>query len=158
MSQVTQANNVGRPPLWTDPAQLEADIQAYFDECEEGREVTELTKRGEVVTYTKQRPPTLEGLADNLGTTGSTLRRYAKRDEFYPIISRARNRIYRSWIERGIDGSYNPKIVALVLAANNRDYNISQQHDITVTTVEDQLRQMAHDGDAEIVPQIEDKG
>ena len=130
----------GRPQLFTDPEDLERQINEYFAECDKGKDVKHVTKRGEVVSITKPIPYTLEGLALYLGCDSSTLRNYEKKDEFFKTISRAREKVFNNWIEGGLMDEYNPKIAALVLAANARTYNVKQESEITVQTIEQKLK------------------
>ena len=134
---------MGRHLIFETPKELETAIDDYFTTCDAGEDVEELNKRGEMVQYRRKIPYTMEGLALNLDCDTSTLRYYAKRDKFFTVISRARKKIYDSWLKRGLTGEYNPKIVALCLAAHNPEYRVNQQHEITVETVEDKLRRIA---------------
>jgi len=65
--------------LWTDPAELEALINEYFDT--------------RIVEGMPPRPATTTGLARRLGITRKTLINYAHRDEFTLVLQRARDRI-----------------------------------------------------------------
>lgn len=132
----------GRPLIFETPEDLQKAVDSYFAECDAGEEVEELTKRGELVKYCRKIPYTVEGLALHLDVDSTTVREYGKRDEYSPIITRAREKIYRSWISLGLTGQYNPKMVALCLAANFKPYNIRQQTDVTVDSVEDRLRRI----------------
>ena len=134
----------GRPRAFTDPEDLERRIDEYFADCDKGREVEELTKRGELVRYTKRRPYTVEGMADWLKVNPETIRNYGKTDEYFEIISRARNKIHQSWVEMGLTDTYNSKITALCLAANNPAYRINQDNTLNVRlSIEDVLRQVS---------------
>lgn len=134
---------IGRPLIFQTPAELESRINEYFDQCDKGEEVTEMTKRGELLTYVKPIPYTVEGLALWLDVDAVTVRRYGQRDTFCTVISRARERIFHSWIKGGLSGQYNPKIAALCLAANYRPYNIKQEINHTASTVEDILKRLS---------------
>jgi hypothetical protein len=135
-------NGVGRPLKFEDPQKLEQKIEEYFNKCDQGEEVTEPNKRGELVTYTRAVPYTLEGLALYLDCETDTIRNYEKRDRFFGVISRARARIYESWLKGGMTGSLNPKIVALALAANYRQYNVRQEVNHRSTTIEDVIKRI----------------
>jgi len=129
----------GRPLKFETPEKLEEKINEYFGVCDQGEDVEELSKRGELVKYRRKIPYTIEGLSLHLDCDPSTIRRYGKRDEFRPIITRARTKIVRSWINGGLSGQFNPKIVALCLAANYKPYNVTRQHEVATTTYEQKL-------------------
>ena len=92
----------GRPLKFQTPEELEEKIEAYFAKCDEGEEVTELTKRGELITYTRAIPYTIEGLSLYLGCESETVRNYEKRDAFFGTtrhIRHSRNVSLRSPID-----------------------------------------------------------
>ncbi|MCP4585345.1 terminase small subunit [Pseudoalteromonas sp.] len=156
----TPKNLGGRPMLFADPEVLNSLTVEYFHSCDIGSEVTELTKRGELVTYVKQRPYSVEGLADYLKCDPKTLRNYAKRDKFFPIISRAMNKIHMSWVEKGLTNDYNAKMAALCLAANTKQYNVTKHTEQTnILSIEDKLREaqrIAREEPQQITEHIED--
>jgi len=122
--------------------ELSAAIEDYFKTADAGKSTTELTKRGELKTYDKPMPYTFEDLALHLDISTETIRNYAKTDKFFGLISRARARIKASWLRAGLDRGYDSRMVALCLAAQDPDYRISQKTDLTISTVEDRLRQI----------------
>lgn len=141
--QPDKPKHPGQPPKFTDPEELEKQIEAYFKDCDQGREVEELTKRGELVKYNKKRPYTIEGMADWLKISPETIRNYGKTDRFFWIISRAKNKIHQSWVEMGLTDNYNSKITALCLAANNPAYRINQENTLKVSlSIEDAIKQI----------------
>lgn len=132
----------GRPLKFETPAELENKIQEYFETCDAGEDVESVSKRGELIKYRRQIPYTVEGLSLHLDCTRETLNQYGKQPGYSDLISRARRKIYDSWLKRGLVGEYNPRIVALCLAAHNEEYRVNQQHDIVVKSTEDRLRQI----------------
>jgi len=128
--------------MFNTPEEMETKIKEYFDYCDAGEDAETVNKRGEVVKYRRQIPYTMEGLALHLDCADSTLRNYAQRDEFLAVITRARSKIYDCWIKRGLTNEYNAKIVALCLSAHNHEYRANQQHELTVKTTEDRLREI----------------
>ncbi len=132
----------GRPLKFECPKELEGRINEYFVECDKGKELEVLSKRGEVVKYTQAMPYTLEGLGRHLDCSTELLRNYTQKPAFHAILSRARQKIWESWIQLGALGQYNPRIVAMNLAANNKQYNIVKQTESHDTlTIEQKLRQ-----------------
>ena len=75
---MTKKNKWGRPSLWTDPEELQVEIDKYFLSLwvdEEGR---------------YKRPPTITGLALALWTNRQTLINYEDDDEFFYTIKEAK--------------------------------------------------------------------
>jgi hypothetical protein len=72
-------NPVGRPAIWTDPKVLEKFISQYFE---------------------NQKRPTLAGLAVALDIDRQTLYNYAKKDEFFDIIKKARDKVEAIYEEK----------------------------------------------------------
>lgn len=62
----------GRPPIWTDPNDLQILVDKYFKE---------------------EKQPTLAGLAYALGISRASLYNYDKKDGFLDIIKRAREKV-----------------------------------------------------------------
>jgi hypothetical protein len=132
---------MARPLLFKTPEELESKINEYFRICDEGQDVEELTKRGELVKYRKQIPYSIEGLADFLDVEPKTLRNYGERDEFSKVVSRAKNKVHRQWIEKGLTDNFNSKVVCLCLAANIPEYRVNKENQLNVQiAVEDRLR------------------
>jgi len=109
---------MGRKKKYPTPESLQKAIDAYFAECDKGKEHQVVTPRGQVVTKVEPTPYTVEGLGLAVGLTRKALLEYGERDEYGDIISRAKQKIFRSWAEGGVSGRFNAKIVALCLAAN----------------------------------------
>jgi hypothetical protein len=116
----------GRPLKYPDPEILEQKINDYFEICDAGRQTQSVTKRGEVIQINKPIPYTYEGLAYHLDCDTDLFKNYEKRDEFFPIISRARQKIKSSWVSKGLGDDHNAKIVALCLAAHDPAYRINK--------------------------------
>lgn len=152
MATPRTGNPNGRPPLFKSPAELRDKIEAYFAKCDEGTPKVALDRKGQPVLdgdcnpimVKTPTPYTMEGLAHFLGTWPQQLAAYAKKPEFSDIITYARNAIRASWAASGLTGAFNPKVVALMLAAWDAQYRITQQQEITVETVEDKLRRIAN--------------
>ena len=145
----------GRPLKFSTPEDLDDKIQAYFTHCDAGETVTELSKRGEVVTYQKRTPYTMEDLALWLDCHYETMLEYGKRDKFSEVLSRARRRIQAQWLRLGLSGDFNPKIAALALAAHNKRYRIQQEVNHVSSTVEGILQRLSGQ---QAAPQIDHQG
>ena len=92
-------NNGGRPPIHTDPKEVDRLIDDYYQwilgEWHEEEEITDLgTKNKKKVWDRYPEPPTVTGLSLHLGFANkSTLYDYAEKVEFSNSIKRAISRI-----------------------------------------------------------------
>jgi hypothetical protein len=113
MAEVKPAKHPGgRPRLFQSVQELEAKIKAYFNECDE-----------------KGRPYTISGLAYHLDIDRRTLLNYAKTDEFFPTISRARERCEGYAEEQLFIGNDRGAKFSLM---NNYGWRDKQEAEITV--------------------------
>jgi len=133
---------MARPLKFDTPEDLAESIDQYFIYCDNGKDEVIVTPRGDVAEVHRPIPYTIEGLADWLDVTVQTVWNYEKRDLFFDVISRAKTKIQKAWIEGGLYNKFNPKVVSLLLQASNKDYVPQQNHEVTVTTIEDKLRQI----------------
>lgn len=134
----------GRPPAWETPEQLAKDVDEYFET--EAMVTVNIVDGEEVKAF----QPTMSGLAIHLGVDRKTITNYANKDEFFPIIKRARSLVEKAleshlygknvtgaifnlknnfgWVDkhevdnRSSDGSMSPKSVdgSLVEALTNK--------------------------------------
>lgn len=156
--ETIEKNKGGRPLLFSSPEELSDKVDAYFEWCNQDHKVKYLNKRGDIITGEIPKPYTIEGLAIFLKCSPDTLRNYAKRDEFFEIVSRARYRIHESWVDGMLKGTISEKAAALCLAANTKTYNVTkvtEQHN--TLTIEDTIRQARKKRLAENVPEAEYK-
>ena len=72
-------NPVGRPPKFTCVEDIEIAIEAYFQDCVEDRD--------------HPKPFTMSGLALSLDMDRKTLLNYSNKEEYFPTIKRARDRV-----------------------------------------------------------------
>ena len=100
-------NNVGCPPMYKTPEEMQKVIDKYFEDCNgeyiivDGCAVTD--KAGNPVK-TKERPLTITGLALALGFSGrQALLNYEGKSEFVDTIKRAKSRIEQYGEERLFD-------------------------------------------------------
>ena len=131
-------SNIGRPPMYKTPEEMQKAIDAYFAECEgvyvrdeEGN--IETDKYGDPIT-TKKRPLTITGLALALGfTTRQSLLNYEGDPAFLDTIKKAKSRIEQYAEERlfdkdGVNGAkFN-------LSNNFKGWSEKQQIDSNVNT------------------------
>ena len=95
-------------PAFTDPDDLERRIEEYFESLEiwadkvqfrtdaEGNEIREVLPH-----LVKIRPPTMAGLALALDVDRTTLINYRGKDQFQPVLARAKQRI-ATWVEEAL--------------------------------------------------------
>lgn len=92
-------NPVGRPPLYTDPEEMQVIIDAYFDHCRINRENIAGIRSAEnkltdpVKLITDDEIPTISGLGVVLGMDRRSVNNYAHDDKFFPTIKEAKSRI-----------------------------------------------------------------
>lgn len=147
---------MGRPPKIKSPQEMEEKIEAYFAWCDANPIQETITKNGIVTIRTKARPYLMPGLAWRLGFDSTqALGRYRgtfdhlreseisaeekeKRKQYVSILTRAKTRMLDQKLTYGIAGEYDPKMVAIDLAAH---HNISTnpkpegEQNITLTFV-----------------------
>lgn len=83
----------GRPLLFKTPEELDEKIQEYFAYCD-NRMVEVMNKdTGETFFLNKPAPYTMSGLALAVGVDRRTIVNYANKDEFFPTINKARQKV-----------------------------------------------------------------
>ena len=95
---MSEANKVGRPPMYKTAEEVQEKIDAYFEECK-GKVLTD--DDGNIVRdkyfmpiIIDSRPPTITGLALALGfTSRQALLNYQAKEEFVDTITRAKSRV-----------------------------------------------------------------
>ena len=121
----------GRPRLYTSREEVEKLIQDYFTACEE-----------------KEKPKTMQGLANALGMTRETLCQYAKQEEFSDAIQKARDQVV-SEIEEKLLRAGQPTVGCIFWLKNNAGWQDKRELDANVNlTVVDLLS--ALDTDSEV--------
>ena len=103
----------GRPRLYTSREEVEKLIQDYFTSCEE-----------------KEKPKTMQGLANALGMTRETLCQYAKQEEFSDAIRNARDQVVAE-IEEKLLRSGQPTIGCIFWLKNNGGWVDKQEIEST---------------------------
>lgn len=97
----------GRPLSYTDPQKLKADIEHYFKTSER---------------------PTLAGLAYEIGISRQTLYNYEKKEPFFDIIKRAREKVESLYEERLL---YSTQPTGVIFALKNMNWRDRQETDVT---------------------------
>jgi len=123
--------NSGLSKKWETPEALQADIDKYFEECDNRVIQVYDKKQQSIVDLIQPMPYTIEGLCDVLDCDRATVLNYQKKpgyEEFFNTIKRAKNKIQRNKIERGLLGEFNPAVTIFDLK-NNHDYKEKQEID-----------------------------
>jgi len=81
---------MGRPMKYSDPDKLQEAIDLYFESL-----VVDMPDG-----TTMSKPPLLSGLAYALDIDTETLRNYGKKDDFFGIVKRARQKVEMAFEER----------------------------------------------------------
>lgn len=125
--------NSGSYKKWETPEELQMCVDAYFKECDD-RVVQVYSKSAqELVDMKKPIPYTIEGLCDALECDRDTLLNYQKKEgyeEYFGIVKRAKLKVQRNKVERGLDGDSNPAVTIFDLK-NNHGYKDKVEQDIT---------------------------
>jgi hypothetical protein len=100
----------GRPPIWTDPIELKELISDYF-----------ISEKG-------RKKPTLSGLALAIGIDRRTLYNYQQKDEFFPTIKKARDRIEENYEENLL---YGERTTGFIFALKNMGWSDKLETDVT---------------------------
>lgn len=115
----------GRPLLFETREDLEKAINQYFKDCEEYREDV-ITKEGAVVSIKKSRRPTIAGLAYALDIDRQTLYNYEKREKFFDIIKKARNRVIANFEDGLANGEGSAGLIFLT-----KNYGYTDRTEVT---------------------------
>lgn len=121
----------GAPRLWNSPAEMQQVIDKYFDDTDQRKIIIQQVagKDPEIVKIPVGVPYSIEGLSDALGCTRQTLLNYQKAEgyeEYFDIVSRAKRKVTRQYIECGLVGSYNANLVRFLLS-NNDEYKNKEE-------------------------------
>ena len=124
---------------FTDPAELERKVEAYFQHCAESRREIVL-KSGDV--RIREESPSILGLALWLDCSRETIYSYINKDDcreldediyntLSGILARARSRCEAALVRRAMDGDCDPRTAALLLT--NYGYAVKQESEQRVT-------------------------
>ncbi len=123
-------NKVGRPLLFKTVKEVEDKINEYFNYCDNRLINGYDNKTNEQFAYISPEPYTMSGLAYYLGIDRKTLLNYSKKEEFFPTIKRARNKVEMD-VERRMNdkGSFTAGLI--FNAKNNFGWTDKTETDIT---------------------------
>lgn len=116
--------NSGKPKKWQTVEELQSDIDDYFKECDEHKQMMFVKSIGEEIQVSMPLPYTIEGLAEALDCDRDTLLNYQKQEgyeEYFGTIKRAKMKIQRNKVERGLMG-VAPASTTIFDLKNNHGY------------------------------------
>lgn len=130
--------NAGKPKTWETPEELQEDINAYFDWCDDNPISIHHSSKiddetGKPLTYEIDRPYTIEGLCSYLGCNRLTLINYEKEEgyeEYFNTIKDAKNKIQQNKVERVLSG-ISPQSATIFDLKNNHGYKDQKEIDHT---------------------------
>lgn len=109
----------GRPPIFKTAEEMQKIIDDYFDYCDNRMKEIH-AKEGGVVAVNVPEPYTMSGLAYALGMDRRSLLNYSKKEEFFPTVKEARNRVQMD-VERRLMETSN-QAGAIFNLKNNFDW------------------------------------
>lgn len=125
------AEDIGCNKIWESPEELQKQIDIYFDKCDANTK-QEIFKDG-ILNLEDPIPYTIEGLCEVLDCDRKTLLNYQKKEgyeDFFHTIKKAKRKILKNKIERGLMGK-SPSSFAIFDLINNSDYENINKTDIT---------------------------
>lgn len=114
----------GRPLKFKSPEEMQDKIDAWVESCWEDQ----LRKDGSIKRV-QSTPYTVSGLALALECDPRTIINYETKDEFFPIIKRAKNMVLNNIETGALSGKYNP-----AAAIFNMKANFGMQDKLTIDT------------------------
>jgi len=126
--------NSGKPKKWQTVEELQSDIDDYFQQCDDNKRMMFVKSMGEEIEVSMPLPYTIEGLAEALDCDRDTLNNYQKQkgyEEYFGTINRAKNKIQRNKVERGLLG-IAPASTTIFDLKNNHGYKDKTETDLNV--------------------------
>ena len=116
--------NPGTSKKWEKPEDLQKAIDEYFEICNNRTKQVYDKPSQSVIDVAMPIPYTIEGLCDVLECSRDTLLNYEKKEgyeEYFDTIKKAKLKVQRNKLERGLEGSSNPALTIFDLK-NNHGY------------------------------------
>jgi len=107
---VSEISKGGRPPIYEESDEMENDIKEYFKQA--------------------SHPYTVAGLANHLDITTRTLNNYQKKEEFFPTIKKAKQKIMLDINQGALRGDYVASIAKFNLQ-NNFGWKDTKRQELT---------------------------
>lgn len=128
--------NPGQSKQWDSPEELQKDIDKYFEFCDNRIVKVYIKSAQEIQEMPKPIPYTIEGLCEVLDCDRATLLNYERREGyemFFNTIKKAKLKIQKNKLERGLDGDSNPAVSIFDLK-NNHGYKDKTETDVNQKT------------------------
>jgi hypothetical protein len=119
----------GRPLIFKNKEELEKVIDEYFEWCDNRLVQGYDEKENKQFAYISPAPYTMSGLARRIGVDRRTLLNYSDKEEFFPTIARARERVHED-VESRLMGTRNER-GAIFNLKNNFGWKEESHQDIT---------------------------
>ena len=124
----------GRPPLYTNADDVQKIIDEYFAYCDNRIQQVYSAKADGVIEVMNPAPYTMSGLAVALGMDRRSLLNYSKKEQFFPTIKEARDKVEADIEERMNDKqTFTPGLI--FNAKNNFGWVDAQRVDARVEQV-----------------------
>lgn len=126
--------NSGKAKRWETPEELELEIEEYFSSCNNHTREVYDKKAGKTAKISSPLPYTIEGLCEVLDCERQTLLNYEKQkgyEEYFDTIKRAKRKIARNKLERGLTGQSVSNVTIFDLK-NNHGYKDKMEFDQTI--------------------------
>jgi len=135
----------GRPLKYQTVEELQTAVDNYFTECDNKIIVKQHAHSKGITEVKTPTPYTIAGLARALEVDRDTINNYSKRDEYFGVITGARDKIQESNITLALAGCHDSKIAALNLASNY-GYATKSETDVSGSlSIEDKLAALRGD-------------
>lgn len=125
--------NAGKSKKFNSVSDLQLAIEEYFELCDNNTKEVYVKSTQSIEKIKHPIPYTVEGLCVVLECTRETLLNYEKEDgyeEYFDTIKKAKAKILKNKVERGLMGE-SPPAFAIFDLVNNSDYKNAQNLDLT---------------------------
>ena len=132
-------SNVGRPKKYATPEDLQEAIDSYFLKCDRNTKLF-FTKDGTAIDVPDPIPYTIEGLCEVLDLDRSNVLCYEKDEshaDFHHTVKRAKLKIQRNKVERGLMGTSNPAVSIFDLKNNHNYVDRQEQRNTNINVTID---------------------
>lgn len=119
----------GRPPIFKTVEELQAKIDEYFNYCDNRVVQGYDAAKNREFAYVNPEPYTMSGLAYSMGIDRKTLLNYKDKDEFFPTIKAARDKVEKDVERRLLEGKATTG--AIFNLKNNFGWKDETKQDIT---------------------------
>lgn len=126
--------NSGREKIFSSVGELQSAIDKYFNECDNKTRKVYVKSMQEIQEVPYPTPYTIEGLCEVLDCERQTLLNYQKKEGYevyFDTIKKAKLKIQRNKLERGLSGESNPAVTIFDIK-NNHDYQDKTESKVVI--------------------------